>query len=164
MSALLDELNRRGLLRAPEARRGERRVEERLVALCHEGLLVGGLSVARDVLPDELFGPLITLMGPPLSGARLTEVRGRAPVELSVSLLGDTALVVADSSEELVSRLNELAHARGGERLVAVLGEWQDMVQLWCVSRRNLAPLLARGLLPARNAAQISKQLSSKSG
>lgn len=128
-----------------------------LVQLCHAGKLRGGLSVALDVTPDEAFAPLIHAME--LAGLKLMDVRtGGEP--------GATRLDVRvhDGTLEkwevigltgLVHNLNDLCRLQPDASPCAVLGEWDDMLQLWCAPREVFATGLGERWLDARNASVL---------
>ena len=164
---LLAQLARRGLLRRtpdpdeaglPAA--GEP-AEGVLLRLCQAGLLEGGLSVALDVRPDELFGPLVAQMGGPLRAVRLLDVRERPVLELEVAWAGRSERWEVEGLEGLVHNLNSLLAEAGSRqgRPAAVLGEWQDALQVWCVPQTELPWLLRAGLGGARNAAALQEQV-----
>lgn len=128
-----------------------------LVQLCHGGKLRGGLSVALDVTPDEAFAPLIHAME--LSGLRLLDVL-RAPegaTRLDVKLHdGSIEKWEVVGVEGLVHNLNDLCRLQPEAYPCAVLGEWDDMLQLWCAPREALLAGLNERWLDARNAVVLS--------
>ncbi|MBE2252039.1 MAG: hypothetical protein IAE78_21060 [Myxococcus sp.] len=131
-----------------------------LLKLCHAGRLVGGLSVAWQVTPDEAIGAVTHAMGGLATKLKVLDVRGAAPMQLEVRFElppdvlreagGPRVLTekwdVADVPG-LVHNLNDLYRDARDVRPVVVLGEWADMVQLWAVPRPALRALLADGLL-----------------
>jgi hypothetical protein len=161
---LLAMLDRLRLLRAPPSTPGEGpplvRAGEHpwgaLLRLCHAGALEGGLSVALDVRPDELFGPLLAQMGGRARQVRLLDVRERPALELRVSLEGREEAWEVEGLEDLAHRLNALLAGARDVRPVAVLGEWEDALQLWCVPRAALPELLKGPLAPAANARALA--------
>ena len=137
-SAVVVDLSRRGLLRPgvkpPSAARGP----GALRVLCDAGALDGGLSVALDVRPDEAFGALCSAVGGQASKLKVLDVREQ-PAAL---------LVRFDQTEEswdvptlaaLVHNLNDLLRSDPEARAIAVLGEWNDALQLWCLPKKVLA-------------------------
>ena len=129
---------------------------QQLLPLCDAGALDGSLSVALDLRPDELIGPLCERIG---GGARLLKV-------LDVREDPEVALIVdAGSGEEvwevreprdLVERCNEEFRSDVEARAVAVLGEWEDSLQLWCIPKRALSSLLRAPFFQAENRARLS--------
>lgn len=121
-----------------------------LVQLCHAGRLRGGLSIALDVTPDEAWAPLIHAME--LSGLRLVDVRA-AGARLDVKLHdGTIEKWEVAGVEGLVHNLNDLCRLQPEAHPCAVLGEWQDMLQVWCAPREVFAAGLGERWLDARNA------------
>jgi hypothetical protein len=124
-----------------------------LPRLCAEGALEGGLSVALDVLPDELFGALAAAAGGPARRLKVLDVLDRPGPQMVVSRGpgAEAETWEVPDVRALVERLNALA-AGGGDpqaRLVAVLGEWDDALQLWCLPRSAVKALLReRGFQP----------------
>lgn len=140
-----------------------------LLKLCHASRLVGGLSVAWRVTPDEAIGALTHAMGGRAAKLRVLDVRGASPMQLEVRFelppdvlredegprVGTEKWDVADVPG-LVHNLNDLYRDEPAVKLVVVLGEWEDMVQLWALPRPALRALLEDGLLDeARNAATL---------
>jgi hypothetical protein len=59
-----------------------------------------------------------------------------------------------------VHNLNDVYRDQPKVKLVVVLGEWEDMVQLWVLPRRELRDLLADGVLDgARNLVGLQRVL-----
>lgn len=113
-----------------------------LPELCDLGVLEGGLSVALDLQPDELIGPLLARIGGPATRLKVEDVReGDGVLELAVSFAGREHLLEARRTFELVDALNGLLVDERGARAVAVLGEWNDMLQLWAIPKARLADL-----------------------
>ena len=141
-----------GLLLHPERLSG---AETSLRALCAAGALNGGLSVALDVRPDELVGPLCQQVGGPAPSLRVLDVR-TAPAELWVRV-GDVEehWPVPDLAA-LVDCLNSCYRAAPDARAIAQLGKWEDAQQLWCVGKPALVRLLEEGLLEAENAPALA--------
>lgn len=113
-----------------------------LLRLCHRGELRGGLSVALDVRADELIGPLSAAMGGSARKLRVLDVRDRPEPELAIQL-GQTTerWTLPEGLRSLIHNLNDLFRGDGSVRAVAVLGEWEDMLQLWCVEKGTLPRL-----------------------
>jgi hypothetical protein len=136
-----------------------------LLALCHAGRLVGGLSVASQVTPDEAIGAVTHVMGGVAAKLKVLDVRGTRPMNLEVrfelppDMLREdhgprvmTETWAVDDVPGLVHNLNDLYRQVRDVRPVVVLGEWEDMIHLWAVPRPALRALLAEGILDdARN-------------
>ncbi|MBZ4336004.1 hypothetical protein NR800_25510 [Corallococcus interemptor] len=166
MASLLDALDRERLLKDPAAASGLVPKGEpphvSLLRLCDAGLLVGGLTVGYGVRPDELVGPLTAAMGGAARRLKVVDVRERPALELHVAAGDVTERWEVEDVSALVHNLNDLYRDAADVRAVAVLGEWEDSLQLLCVERRALgrllrqpffAPLNARGLqdlIPSR--------------
>ncbi|MBF5045845.1 hypothetical protein FGE12_25775 [Aggregicoccus sp. 17bor-14] len=162
MSRLLETLQSLKLVRDAAAARalvpaGER-PEVSLLRLCDGGQLVGGLSVSLGVRPDELVGPLTLAMGGAARGLRVLDVRERPVLELQVMAGTLTERWEVEDLYALVHNLNDLYRDAADTARIAVLSEWEDALQLWCVPRTALARLLQepffqpqnrRALLPA---------------
>jgi hypothetical protein len=107
---------------------------------CAEGSLEGGVSVALDVRPDELFGHLAAFLGGPAVRLKVLDVRDRPSLRMVVARGAGLEPETWDVPDvlALVERLNALE----GGGLVAVLGEWDDALQLWCLPRSAVRALL----------------------
>jgi hypothetical protein len=144
-----------------------------LPQLCHAGRLVGGLSVAWRVTPDEAIGPVTHAMGGLASRLKVLDVRSGPPLQLEVrfelppdGLREDEGARLrterwdVEDVEGLVHNLNDLYRDVAEVKLTAVLGEWEDMLQLWVLSRGALRALLDEGALDdTRNAAALRRLL-----
>ncbi|MFT3840223.1 MAG: hypothetical protein QM723_24765 [Myxococcaceae bacterium] len=121
---------------------------------CHKGQLDGGLSVSLRATPDEAFGGVVKLLGAKL---KLLDVRVRPnePMELQVEYpLGEELKVERWAVEDvpgLVHNLNDLFRARPEVKAGVVLGEFDDMWQLWAVEKTLLAELLQQRWFEPRN-------------
>lgn len=162
MDVLLQRLSREGLLKPAFA---ERLDEEeggsaspphlRVLALCEQGALEGGLSVALDVRPDELIGPLCATVGGGAMRLRVLDVREGPPMELRIGWDGLEEPWELEDLYALVHNLNDLLRDDKASRAVAVLGEWQDALQLWCVPKKGLSRLLRQDFFAPRNRHQL---------
>lgn len=146
---LLERLSRWRLLRedaVPEPRALHDLLQpQALLRLCDAGALEGGLSVALDVRPEELFGTLCARMGGGARRQKLLDVREGPPQVLEVSRGAATPAErwEVEGTEALVDHLNGTFAEERTVRAVAVLGEWNEMWQLWCLER-PLLPALGR--------------------
>jgi hypothetical protein len=126
-----------------------------LAGVCAKGGLLGGLSVALDVRPDELVGPLCQRLGGEALRLRILEVR-TSPQELWVLREGKEWHWPVPDVPALVDALN-LAYRRvPAVRAIALLGKSEDAWQLWCLEKDRLPLLLDGGLLEAENVDQLS--------
>lgn len=130
-----------------------------LLRLCDAGLLEGGLTVAYGVRPDELVGPLTAAMGGAARRFKLVDVRERPVLELHV-LAGDVSeRWEVEDLAALVHNLNDLYRDAPDVRAVAVLGEWNDALQLLSVDKRALPRLLRQSFFAPVNQQQLSRLL-----
>jgi hypothetical protein len=166
MASLTDTLSRERLLKDPTAA-AEALVPGEpphvsLLRLCDAGLLYGGLSVAQDVRPDELVGPLTQAMGGAARGFKLVDVRERRTLELHV-LVGElTERWEVEDLSALVHNLNDLYSEAADVRAIAVLGEWADALQLLCVDKRSLSRLLRQPFFAPMNARYLQRLTESE--
>lgn len=140
-------LRTRGLLRG-------RAGKSDLIRWCHKGQLKGALSVSLRVTPDEAFGGVVQLLGARL---KLADVRVRAgePMELQVEYpVGEERKVERWAVEDvpgLVHNLNDLYRRDDTVKAGVVLGEFDDMWQLWAVEKPVLKELLQTRWFEPRN-------------
>jgi hypothetical protein len=146
-------LKRLGLLTGTGRERG-------LVRLCHARRLAGGLSVSLGATPDEVLGPLTHAIGGAALTLRVSDVRTGPPMVIHIEWGELKEKWEVRDVAALVHNLNDLFKSEPDARLVVVLGEWEDMLQLWPVERGALAKLLeARLLDDAFNVAALRRAL-----
>lgn len=160
VEALVEKLSRLGLVRAAEDR--ERASvppsqQRSLAALCNAGILEGGISVALDVRPDELIGPLASAIGGRGLELKVIDARDQPRPEITIRLQSLETTWTVDSLEALVEHLNELFHAEPAVKAVAVLGEYEEALQLWAVDKGLLRELLGNDFFRPRNRKQLTK-------
>jgi len=127
-----------------------------LTALCDAGVLEGGLSIALDLKPDELIGPLCERIGGTARVLKVLDVRDDGESALIVDAgRGEESWDVRDA-RDLVERCNEEFRDDAEAGAVAVLGEWEDSLQLWCIPKRALSSLLRAPFFQAENRARLS--------
>jgi hypothetical protein len=126
-----------------------------LLRLCEAGRLEGGLSVGSGVRPDELFGPLCVAVGGRAREVKVADVREKPAFELTIHFQGRDERWELEGVEGLVHNLNDLLKEDPRARAVAVLGEWQDALQLWCVDKKVLPRLWRERFFAPRNAPQL---------
>lgn len=130
-----------------------------LLRMCAEGALVGGMSVALDVRPDEVFGHLASFLGGAVQRLKVLDVRDEPGLQMVMSRgpqLTPMTWQVPDV-RALVDHVNGL----GAERAVAVLGEWDDALQLWCLPRSALRALLREPQFRPENLAELKRLATS---
>ena len=137
-------------------------VDEGLLQLCDAGALEGGLSIAAGVRADELIGPLTATAGGSARSLKVLEVRDSPPM-ITVQFGGEQHELKVESLRALVRRLNDLLANDDAARAIAVLGEWQEALQLWCLDKRSLALLLQEPFFRPENRRQLTR-LSVKAG
>ena len=146
-NAVAEYLRKRGLLHG-RAGKGDP------LRWCHKGQLTFGLSVSLRATPDEAFGSVVTLLG---AKVKLVDVRVRAgePMELQVEYpLGEERKVEKWAVEDvpgLVHNLNDLCRGSAEVKAGVVLGEFDDMWQLWAVGKLQLSELLQLRWFEPRN-------------
>jgi len=113
--------------------------EEPLRILCHHGFLAGGLSIALDVKIDEALGPLLETMGGAAQTLRVLDIRGKV---FSIKLEAQQHEWEIDGLESLVDTLNRGFGASPEVKALVLLGEWEDMIQVWAVAKPVLRQLL----------------------
>lgn len=129
-----------------------------LLEACHDGRLKGGLSVSLRASPDELVGPLTLALGGAARRLKVLDVRTGPPMVLEIEWRDVHEMWEVDSLEVLIHNLNDLLAAEADVAAAAVLGEWEDMLQVWCVPRAVLLRLLESGLLAeARNLPMLQR-------
>jgi hypothetical protein len=128
-----------------------------LLRLCHAGALEGGLTVALDVRPDELFGPLCQRMGGAALTVKVVDVRERPVLTLDIAWRELEERWELERLEQLPEFLTSLLAEADDVRPVAILGEWEDALQLWCVPRRELKWLVRGPLAAAWNLEQLAR-------
>lgn len=131
--------------------------EKTLLALCHAQRLRGGISVSLRATPDEVLGQLGAALGGPAAKLRLEEVKGTGPFELHVRCAHGLERWEVDDVPALVCNLNSLFSNASTVRACAVLGEWEDMLQLWCLDRLRLLTLLAEPWFAPLNRPQLER-------
>ena len=130
-----------------------------VLRLCHRGALDGGLSVALDVRADELIGPLCGAVGGSAKKVRVIDVRDRPHPELRISYGDLEEPWDVEDLYVLVQNLNDLLRADRQAKAIAVLGEWEDMLQLWCVPKDRLPKLLRKDYFAPRNRHQLESMV-----
>jgi len=129
---------------------------QQLLALCDAGALDGGLSIALDLKPDELIGPLCERIGGSARLLKVLDVRDDPEVALIIDAGNGEELWDVREPRDLVERCNEEFRDDDEARAVAVLGEWEDSLQLWCIPKRALSSLLRAPFFQAENRARLS--------
>jgi hypothetical protein len=155
MADLLELLGRWRLLKDRESARGLARPGEPpavgLLRLCDAGLLEGGLAVAWGVRPDELVGALTHMMGGAARRFKVVDVRERPVLQLDILAGAVSERWEVEDVAALVHNLNALYREAADVWAIAVLGEWNDALQLLCVDKRTLPGLLREPFFAPRN-------------
>ncbi len=152
MAASIERLVELGLLRA-----GQRAPDSRpsLRALCAAGVLEGGLSVASDIRPTDLVGPLCSYLGGPAARLRVLEALSE-PAEVWVLVGGKEERWPTPDVAALVTHLNRCYRREPQVPAIARLGRWEDAWQFWCISKRVLTVVLREKFFEAENSAELS--------
>ncbi|PZR13326.1 MAG: hypothetical protein DI536_13655 [Archangium gephyra] len=102
---------------------------------CHEGRLVGGLSLSLRALPDEVVSTLTWAVG--VQKFRVLDVRTTSPMVMEIEWgeLHETWEV--EDVTALIDELNALFDEAPALKELVVLGEWEDMLQVWAVPKRH---------------------------
>jgi hypothetical protein len=129
-----------------------------LLKCCHQRRLVGGLSISLGATPDEVVGALTHAMG--INRFKVLDVRTTTPMVMEIGWGELVEKWEVENVEALVHNLNDLFRDEPGVKPLVVLGEWEDMLQLWALEREVLRRLLGgRWLDEARNARTLRGQL-----
>ncbi len=127
-----------------------------LVALCDAGVLDGALSIALDLRSDELIGPLCERIGGAARSLKVLDVRDDPEGTLIVDAGNGEESWEVREPRDLVERCNDEFRSDAEARAVAVLGEWEDSLQLWCIPKHALSSLLRAPFFQAENRARLS--------
>lgn len=131
-------MNRAEHLATLQLLKKERPPDEPLRTLCHHGFLVGGLSIALDVKIDEALGPLLELMGGPARTMKVLDIQGRV---FSVRLGAVQHEWELDGLESLIDTLNRAFPKSSEVNALVLLGEWEDMLQVWALPKSAVKAL-----------------------
>ncbi len=129
-----------------------------LLRWCHKGQLDGGLSVSLRATPDEAFGAVVQALGARL---KLNDVRVKPgePMELQVEYAaGEERKVERWAVEDLpglVHNLNDLYRESPQVKAGVVLGEFEDMWQLWAVEKKLVREMLGLRWFEPRNRREL---------
>jgi hypothetical protein len=129
-----------------------------LLRLCDAGALVGGLTVDLDVRPDELVGPITALVGGSAVRLRVTDVHDGPPLKLTVFFQDHEESWELEDLYPFVQDVNDLLKDDPRARVVAILGEWEDSLQLWAVEKKKLPWLFKQRWFHPRNRHQLEAQ------
>jgi hypothetical protein len=133
--------------------------EEPLRFLCDRDYLVGGMSIAVDVKPDEALGRLLEAIGGIATTIRVLDVRGPRPWIFSLKLEGKEHEWEVDGLEALIDRLNVAFAAQPAVKALAQLGEWERMLQVWVLPKPLLAQLLEHEWFKPTNPRSLERAL-----
>jgi len=130
-----------------------------LLRMCAEGSLVGGMSVALGVRPDELFGYLAALMGGAVRQLKVLDVRDEPSLQMVMSYGPQETPITWHVPD--VRALVDYVNGLGAEKAMAVLGEWEDALQLWCLPRSALRTLLREPQFRPENLDELKRLATS---
>jgi hypothetical protein len=164
---LVAQLKRHGLLTreflddledAPAPEEGAPRKEHRpapphleVLRMCSQRALVGGLSIALDVRPDELLGTLCAALGGVARELKIRDVRDGPPLELRVAFREVEERWELEDLYVFVENVNDLFREEPSVRACALLGEWDDMLHVWCLEKQKLPALFREAFFAPRN-------------
>ena len=117
-----------------------------------------GLSIALDVKIDEALGPLLELMGGAAHQLRVLDIRGKV---FSVKLGQLQHEWEIDGLEALIDTLNRGFAASADVKALVLLGEWEDMIQVWAVAKPVVKQLLSLDWFRPSNPPGLKVALSS---
>ena len=127
-----------------------------MLRLCDAGALWGGLSVALDVRPDELLGALCAALGGQAMKLKAVDVEDGPPMRLSVHFIDHQETWELEDLYALALSVNDLLKDDPTSKVAAILGEWDDSLQLWCVEKSALSWLLGEDFFAPRNHHQLA--------
>ena len=130
-----------------------------LLRLCAAEALVGAISVDADVRPDELLGPLVSLIEGSARELRVLDSLDSVVPELIITYRGRIWEWKVSALSDLVNELNRLFQTDPRARAVAVLGEWDEMLQLWCVPKEALSLLPREKFFQPQNRTELATLL-----
>ena len=90
---------------------------------------------------DEALGPLLEAMGGQAPMIRVLDIRG-TPRIFSVKIGEQKHEWPVDGVETLIDTLNRAFRADPAVKALVLLGEWEDMIQVWAVPKPAAAELL----------------------
>ena len=134
-------------LRALGLVKGKGALPRSVLQACDEGRLVGGLSLALDVRIDEVLGPLTAAMGGAAAPVRVLDVRAGRPTKVEVEWGEGLEVWTVEDVPDLVDQLNERFIDEAGVKVLVLLGEHEDMLQVWALREDVLEVLLSTSLL-----------------
>jgi predicted component of type VI protein secretion system len=138
--------------------------EDGLLALCDAGRLLGGLTVSLRATPDELVGPLTHALGGAAVDLRVLDVREGAPLRLVLLLRGAEVEWSVEGVQALAEHLNDAFRDEVTAKVLAVLGEHEEALQLWVLPRLEVAELLEEPWFVPLNRAQLERLFAPPEG
>lgn len=112
---------------------GDEALPETLRRACHEGRLVGGLSLSHRALPDEVVGTLTYLAG--VQKFRVLDVRTTSPMVMEIEWGQVHEKWEVEDLTALIDNLNSLFEDVPAVKEFVILGDWEDMLQVWAVPK-----------------------------
>jgi hypothetical protein len=144
---LVDYLKRNALLNEKIELHPSRLASATLERLCDSGMLLGGLSIASDVKPDEAIGSLCVAIGGRALQLRVLDVLEPPQARILVSLEGREDEFALKDIPRLAEDLNAFFSVDDDVKAIALLGECEESWQLWCLPKPALPKLLDSGVL-----------------
>lgn len=114
---------------------GDEPLPNSLRQACHEGRLVGGLSLSLRALPDEVVSTLTWAIG--VQKFRVLDVRTTSPMVMEIEWGGVHEAWELDDVSALIENLNSLFDEAPALKELIVLGEFEDMLQVWAVPKEH---------------------------
>lgn len=119
---------------------GDEPLPPSLRAACHEGRLVGGLSLSLRALPDEVVSTLTWAVG--VQKFRVLDVRTTSPMLMEIEWGEVHETWELDDVATLIDDLNALFDEAPAIKELIILGEWEDMLQVWAVPKAHADDLI----------------------
>lgn len=114
---------------------GDEPLPNSLRRACHEGRLVGGLSLSLRALPDEVVSTLTWAVG--VQKFRVLDVRTTSPMVMEIEWGQVHEKWEVEDVTTLIDDLNSLFDEAPAIKELIILGEWEDMLQVWAVPKNH---------------------------
>jgi len=132
-----------------------------LLQMCHSGKLFGGISISLQALPDEVLGPLTALLSGNATHLRIEDSFGTRPMRVDIRYQDTTEKWELEDVSALIHNLNDFFKADEDVKILAILGEWEDMLQVWALTKTHMRQLLVNRVFEAANIPSLRTCLSS---
>lgn len=127
--------------------KGSKKLPKTVLEACDAGRLVGGLSLALDARVDEVLGPLTAAMGGEAAKLRVLDVSVGPKTKLELEWGEGVEVWKVKGVEDLAAQLNARFLDDERVKVLVVLGEYEDMLQVWALRDDVLEVLLTTSLL-----------------